>query len=89
MFLAITRGHVAMVSFRRLFTATRIVLTRGLVSKTGIPIVLIAHDLELRDDEMKREDPAKLANPIARSFEAFLEAFVSGSLDIDPLLSAF
>ena len=59
------------------------------VSKTGIPIVLIAHDLEPKDDEMKREDLAKLAKPIAHSFEAFLEAFVSGSLDIDPLYPPF
>jgi hypothetical protein len=54
------------------------------VSKTGTPIVLIAHDLEPKDDEMKREDPAKLAKPIAHS-----EAFVSGSLDIEPLYPPF
>jgi len=48
-------------------------------------IVLIAHDLEPENDEMKREDLAKLAKPIAASFEGFLKAFVSESLDIKPL----
>jgi hypothetical protein len=48
-------------------------------------IVLIAHDLEPENDEMKREDLAKLAKPIAASFEDFLKAFVSESLDIKPL----
>ena len=59
------------------------------VPKTGAPIVLIAHDLEPKDDEMKREDLAKLAKPIAHSFEVFLEAFVSGFLDIKPLYPPF
>jgi hypothetical protein len=59
------------------------------VSKTGTPIVLIAHDLEPKDDEMKREDLAKPAQPIAHSFEVFLEAFLSASLDSKPLYPPF
>ena len=59
------------------------------VSKTGTPIVLIAHDWEPKDDEMKREDLAELAKPMAHSFEVFLEAFVSGSLDLEPLYPPF
>ena len=49
------------------------------------PIVLIAHDLEPDNDEIKREDLAKLAKPIAVSFESFLNAFASETLDIKPL----
>ncbi len=52
---------------------------------TTAPVVLIAHDLEPENDEMKREDLAKLAKPIAVSFEEFLKAFVSETLDIKPL----
>lgn len=52
---------------------------------TIAPVVLIAHDLEPENDEMKREDLAKLAKPIAASFEEFLKAFVSETLDIKPL----
>jgi len=59
------------------------------VSKTGTPIVLIAHDWEPKVDEMKREDLAELAKPMAHSFEVFLEAFVSGSLDLEPLYPPF
>jgi hypothetical protein len=54
-------------------------------SATNVPVVLIAHDLEPENGEMKREDLAKLAKPIAASFEEFLRAFASGTLDIDPL----
>jgi len=53
------------------------------------PVVLIAHDLEPENDEMKREDLAKLAKPIAPSFEDFLKAFVSEALDIEPLYPPF
>jgi len=49
------------------------------------PIVLIAHDLEPENDEMKREDLEKLAKPIAESFEKFLEGFVASALDRDPI----
>jgi SMI1 / KNR4 family (SUKH-1) len=49
------------------------------------PIVLIAHDLEPEHDTMKREDLEKLAKPIAPSFDEFLTAFVSETLDITPL----
>jgi hypothetical protein len=55
----------------------------------AIPIVLIAHDLEPAHDEMNRDDLAKLAKPIADSFDAFLEAFVSETLDIKPLYPPF
>jgi hypothetical protein len=52
-------------------------------------IVLIAHDLEPENDEMKREDLAKLAKPVATSFGDFLQGFVSGTLDIEPLYPPF
>ena len=47
--------------------------------------VLIAHDLEPPDDKMVREDLAKLAKPIAESFERFLEAFAAGAVDREPV----
>jgi hypothetical protein len=53
------------------------------------PIVLIAHDLEPENDEMIREDLAKLAKPVAASFESFLNAFVSQTLDTEPLYPPF
>ena len=49
------------------------------------PVVLIAHDLEPENDEMKREELAKVAKPVAASFEDFLKAYASESLDIEPL----
>jgi hypothetical protein len=52
---------------------------------TTAPVVLIAHDLEPENDEMKREDLAKFAKPIAASFDEFLKAFVSETLDTTPL----
>ncbi len=58
-------------------------------SGTIAPVVLIAHDLEPESDEIRREDLAKLAKPIAASFEGFLEAFVSETLDIEPLYPPF
>ena len=48
-------------------------------------IVLIAHDLEPENDEIKREDLAKLAKPIAASFGDFLQAFVLEKLDTVPI----
>jgi hypothetical protein len=48
-------------------------------------IVLIAHDLEPENDEIKREDPAKLAKPIAASFGDFLQPFVLEKLDAVPI----
>jgi hypothetical protein len=54
-------------------------------SDATAPVVLIAHDLEPENDEMKLEDLAKLAKPIATSFENFLKAFVSETLNIKPL----
>jgi hypothetical protein len=57
----------------------------GDASGTTAPVVLIAHDLAPENDKMKREDLAKLAKPIAASFEEFLKAFVSETLDIKPL----
>lgn len=55
------------------------------VPGTTAAVVLIAHDLEPDNDEMKREDLAKLAKPIAASFDEFLKAFVSETLDTRPL----
>ncbi|GAC1641332.1 MAG: hypothetical protein NVS9B14_22960 [Candidatus Acidiferrum sp.] len=52
-------------------------------------IVLIAHDLEPENDEMKREDLEKLAKPVAASFTAFLESFALESLDTKPLYPPF
>jgi hypothetical protein len=49
------------------------------------PVVLIAHDLEPENDEMKREELEKLAKPIAPSFEDFLKSFVSETVDIEPI----
>lgn len=49
------------------------------------PVVLIAHDLEPENEKMKREDLAKLAKPIAASFEDFLKKFVSETVDTEPL----
>ena len=54
-------------------------------SGTTAPVVLIAHDLEPENDEMKREDLEKLAKPVSTSFESFLNAFVSETLDTEPL----
>jgi hypothetical protein len=45
---------------------------RGASDATA-PVVLIAHDLEPENDEMKREDLEKLAKPISTSFESFLK----------------
>ena len=53
------------------------------------PIVLIAHDLEPDDDRMAREELAKVAKPVASSFQDFLQAFVSESLDSKPLYPPF
>jgi len=53
------------------------------------PVVLIAHDLEPENDVMKREDLAELAKPIAASFEDFLKAFASETVDIEPLYPPF
>ena len=58
-------------------------------SGTIAPVVLIAHDLEPENDQIKREDLARFAKPIAASFEGFLKAFVSETLDIEPLYSPF
>lgn len=58
--------------------------TRATPGKAA-PIVLIAHDLEPDNDQIKREDLAGLAKPIAVSFESFLNAFASETLDIKPL----
>jgi len=53
------------------------------------PVVLITHELAIPDDEkMNREDLVKLAKPIAASFDDFLKAFVSETLDIEPLSRA-
>lgn len=49
------------------------------------PIVLIAHDLEPENDEMKRGELEKLAKPIAESFGKFLESFAADTLDRDPV----
>jgi hypothetical protein len=53
------------------------------------PVVLIAHDLEPENDEMKREELAKLAKPMAASFEDFLKAFASETVDTEPLYPPF
>jgi hypothetical protein len=58
-------------------------------SGTTAPVVLIAYDLEPENDETKREDLRKLAKPIAASFEDFLKAFVSDTLDIERLYRPF
>jgi hypothetical protein len=47
--------------------------------------VRIAHDLEPENDVMERENLAKLAKPIAASFEEFLRTFASGTPNIRPL----
>jgi hypothetical protein len=49
------------------------------------PIVLIAHDLEPENDQMQREDLAQLAKPVNGSFEDFLKAFASETVDAQPL----
>ena len=54
-------------------------------SGTTAPVVLIAHDLEPENGEMKREDLARLAKPIAISFSEFLQGFASETLDIRPI----
>jgi hypothetical protein len=51
-------------------------------SKGTAPVVLIAHDWDW--DAIKREDIAKLAKPTAASFEEFLKAYESETLDIQP-----
>jgi hypothetical protein len=56
--------------------------TNTATSKATAPVVLIAHDLNW--DEMKREDIVKLARPTVVSFEGFLGAYVSETLDIQP-----
>ncbi len=53
------------------------------------PIVLIAHDLEPENDEMKRDELKKLAKPIAESFWKFLESFAAGTLDRVPVYPPF
>ena len=62
--------------------------TRSAVYPLNSAIVLIAHDLEPENDEIKREDLAKLAKPIAASFSDFLQAFVSEKLDTVPIYPA-
>ena len=52
-------------------------------------VVLIAHDLEPEDDRMVREDLAKLTKPIADNFAQFLEGFVTGTLDREPIYPRF
>jgi len=54
-------------------------------SNSTAPIVLIAHDLEPDNDEIAHEALAKLAKPVAPTFESFLEAFVTETLDTRPL----
>jgi hypothetical protein len=49
------------------------------------PIVLIAHDLEPEGERMSREELSRLAKPIAASFNFFLTAFISETLDLVPL----
>jgi hypothetical protein len=56
--------------------------TNTATSKATAPVVLIAHDLNW--DEIKREDIVTLAKPTAVSFEGFLRAYVSETLDIQP-----
>ena len=56
-------------------------------SSATAPLVLIAHDLDW--NEIKREEIANLAKPIAPSFESFLIAFVAETLDIEPLYPPF
>jgi len=58
--------------------------TNSAKSKASSPVVLIAHDLDW-DDEATRSNIAKLAKPIAGSFEEFLGKYVSEELDIQPL----
>jgi hypothetical protein len=57
--------------------------TNTSASKATAPVVLIAHDLDW--EEMKHKDIAKLAKRTATSFQYFLEAYASGTLDIEPL----
>jgi hypothetical protein len=61
--------------------------TDGNYEAQSAPIVLIAHDLER--DEIKREELAKLAKPIAPDLGTFLEMFVGEKLDIEPLYPEF
>jgi SMI1 / KNR4 family (SUKH-1) len=53
------------------------------------PVVLIAHDLEPDDDKMVREDLSKVTKEIAESFSKFLEGFVTGRLDREPIYRPF
>jgi len=52
-------------------------------------IVLIAHDLEPENDEMKREELSKLAKPVAESFEDFLHKFAAATVDTEPIYPPF
>jgi hypothetical protein len=58
-------------------------------SGNGAPVVLIAHDLEPEDDKIVREDLSKLAKPIADNFAEFLEGFIAGTLDREPIYPPF
>jgi len=49
---------------------------------TGTPVVLIAHDWFW--EEITPEQIAQLKKPIAVNFEAFLQAFLADTIDIDP-----
>jgi hypothetical protein len=54
-------------------------------SNSATPIVLFAHHLEPENDEMKREDLARLAKSIATWLGEFLQAFLAERLDTAPL----
>jgi hypothetical protein len=58
-------------------------------SGENVPIVLIAHDLEPEGEKMAPEDLSKLAKPIAESLDKFLEGFVVGALDKEPVYPPF
>jgi hypothetical protein len=66
-----------------------ICFNRHVTSGSRGAVVLIAHDLEPKDDTMDCEDLAKLVKPIATSFGDFLQAFVSETLDTEPLYPPF
>ena len=59
--------------------------TNSLGFPASASVVLIAHDLEPENDQMKRQDLEKLAKPVAVNFEDFLQKFVAGTLDLKPL----
>jgi len=76
------REHGYLVFSTTLFGDTFCFDLNAASPETGTPVVLIAHDWFW--EEITAEQIAQLKKPTAVNFEAFLEAFLADSIDIDP-----